>query len=170
MKSLTQVRRTIQTQKSRSISILSCSYMFLQRLLRISNPNAHLSVASRWADDVQRENIWSVCSMSQEWKMEIKSLNVPFLLTLVSSTILSPAHGGHLSSADSWMWAVCVCMCVCHSYYCASVKLHRVCDVGIKADIICSLELSSQDVPQLLTSTNGLGLRSTANLKWQSSQ
>ena len=55
-------------------------------------------------------------------------------------------------------------------YYRASVKLHRVYDLVIKADIICSLELSFQDVPQLLTSTNGLGLRSTANLKWQSSQ
>ena len=50
------------------------------------------------------------------------------------------------------------------------IELRGVCDLGIKADIICSLELSFQDVPQLLTSTNGLGLRSTANLKWQSSQ
>ena len=108
--------------------------------------------------------------------MEIKSLNVPsphtdFSHSLVSTSWRSPFYCWLLSAGS-----VCLSLSLSHthaytqSYYCASVKLHRVCDLGIKADIICSLELSFQDVSQLLTSTNGLGLRSTANLKWQSSQ
>ena len=44
------------------------SYTFLQRFLWLGNPNAHLSVASRWAMVCKENSVWSVCSVSQEWK------------------------------------------------------------------------------------------------------
>ena len=152
---------------------------FSTKISQTRQPKSHLSVASRWAMVCKENSVWSVCSVSQAWKngdqvSKTSPISSHWFLLLshlhfIEVTFLPLAPGCWLCVSCHTHTHACAHTHT-HSYYYASVKRHRVCELGIKADIICSLELSFQDVPQLLTSTNGLGLRSTANLKWQSSQ
>lgn len=93
-------RGEVTYQRSWNYSNHYAAIDFSYRSLRICNPNARLSVASRWADNVQREKRF-VCSTSQEQRNGDRVSKLLFSPYLISSTVLSPPWGGHLSTFGS---------------------------------------------------------------------